>query len=301
MCDTSCGITEIRNLVDKMVQILDPSQVVTTGNQWFIEKPVLADNFNAHLLVTGIFFFCALLGLIYSLKLAKRERNPYPLYVFFGVGLACFFEPLGDLMIHVTYREPNQINLWSAFGYNVALWVFPCYLFIGGWPANWMLQRIRQGITMNDWMKVFFIQVALMYVFEIPGLHLFGEWMYYGVQPFMILGYPMPMAFTNAAGFIFVTAALSHLLMKHEFIQKHPVLLMPSMAIIFPCSAATTIYPWGFAINATTDQTLVNIGGLGSIVLSICLVWFFGKLVCVPNTEAAMARQSSVGLRRASR
>lgn len=269
-----------------MVQILDNSQIITTGNQWFVPKPILADSFETHLLVTGIFFFCAFLGFLYSLRLVRAEKQLYPLYIFFGIGFACVFEPFGDLMIHVTYREPNQINLWSAFGYNVALWVFPCYLFIGGWPANWMLQKIRQGVTMGWWFKAYFINVLLMYAFEIPGLHLFGEWKYYEPNAIMVFDYPMPMAFTNAAGFIFVTAALSHLLLSHEVIKERQWLLVPLMAIVFPCSAATTIYPWAYALNATnTNQTLVNLGGLGAILVSLFLVWFFGKLVCVPTAE----------------
>lgn len=270
--------------------ILERSDAISTGDEWFVPKPIIEQTMQTHVWVLALFCLFALIGLVYSLRLVRANKSLYPLYVYFGIGFACIYEPLGDLLIHVTYAEVGQINIWRAFGYNVALWVFPCYLFIGGWPANWMLNRLRQGVTFRWWMRSFFIFVLAMYAFEIPGLHLAGrQWEYYGPQPLVLFDYPMPMAFTNASAFIFVTAALAKLLLSHEFIQRRPMLLVPLMAMIFPCASASAIYPWGYAINATDNQFLINLGGILSMLVSVFQVWICGKFVCVPTTERQTA------------
>ena len=281
-----------------MIRILERAQAISTGDQWFVPKPVIEQTLNTHLWVLGVWCFFAMLGFLYSLRLARAEKQLFPIYVFFGVGFACVSEPLNDLMAHVTYAEVGQINLWTAFGFNVPLWVFPCYLFIGGWPANWMLQRIRRGVTFKWWMTSFFAFVLAMFAVEVPGIHFAGPnpaWQYYGPQPLLVFGYPMPMAFTNAAGFIFVTAAIAHLLLSHDFIKQRQYLLMPLMAMVFFCSVATTMFPWAYSISSTPDPVVINIGGVLSILVAIFLVWFFGKLVGVPRpgkTNSALKAES---------
>ncbi|MET0660270.1 MAG: hypothetical protein ABW110_19170, partial [Steroidobacteraceae bacterium] len=43
------------------------------------------------------------LALLYAVWTVRKERSPWPIFVFLGAGLSVFYEPLGDILTKVAY------------------------------------------------------------------------------------------------------------------------------------------------------------------------------------------------------
>ena len=55
----------------------------------------------------------AVFSLVYALRMAQKEKDWYPVFVYAGAGLAVLLEPVGDIFTQVVYPQLDQV---SAFG-----------------------------------------------------------------------------------------------------------------------------------------------------------------------------------------
>lgn len=220
-----------------------------------------------------------LLTIIYAIHVWKKTSNRSYLYIWLGGFFSIFYEPLGDLLAHVTYHEVNQINFITSFGFEIPIWMAPAYPVAVSASIIWNIRRIEAGVDMKSWMSGFFYLIPALILFELPMIAL-GYVEYWEPRAFSILGYPLVMAFVNTAGLIFINATVIHLIMKHGAIGKWPILLVVLVPMVTAGSHLAVSLPWGYANNATANVTMINIGALLSIASSVIATWICGNAIC---------------------
>ena len=258
---------------------------IVSGAEWFVQKPVLDKSLAWQEGMMAVILLLVIGGLFYIVGEVRRTKQWFPVYVGLGGAIACFYEPLGDLLTHVTYHEVNQINLTTAFGFRTPLWILPTYLVSFGTPILLFNNMLANGVTLKKWMTVFFIAVPSGWAFEVPMLE-FGFIDYYGDnQPFKILGFPVWLAFVNNAT-LFVTAALLYLLKKTVLLERWPYLVVVLVPIMVAGTHAGLSLPAASALNGPRELLTVNAMALLSTALAILVTWIAGVLtIGLPTTK----------------
>lgn len=246
---------------------------------WLAAKPALEKSLEWQIGATAIFSVLAIATLIYAIQIARREQSKMPVFIWFGGALASLYEPLGDLLVHVTYHEVNQLTAFSAFTFKIPTWLTPSYTVVVSASAIWTMQRIKQGVTFKNWMLSFFLLIPVGVLFELPLIYM-GAIEYFGPQAYPIFGYPLPMAFANTAGLILVNGSLLYFISQSTFGQRWPALF----TLIVPMTTAGChlgiALPWGLAMNSTDNLTVIYIMATVSMALAVLAAWVSGKMVC---------------------
>ncbi|QIL74001.1 hypothetical protein G7048_26285 (plasmid) [Diaphorobacter sp. HDW4B] len=254
------------------------TQAVQTGDQWFVPKPALEKSVEWQYGILIVMSALAVAAIVYAFVHARRHRRSDALWIVAGAALASFWEPLGDLLAHVTYHEVNQLNLTASFGFHTPLWVLPTYIVFFGAPILMLLQWLERGVSVKAWMLYFFASIPGALLFEVPLLEM-GSIEYYGAnQPLKILGYPLWMAFVNS-GTMFVVTTAVYFLRKSPFIGTHPILLAPLLPMLVLGANAGAGLPLSHAINSAASLQVVNLMAVASMALSTLYAWICGKLL----------------------
>lgn len=256
------------------------TQPIITGNDWFVTKPVIDKSLDWQLGVLIVISILAVATVVYSVALARRLGNSYPVYVSLGAGLATFYEPLGDFLAHVTFHEVGQLNFTVAFGFHVPLWVVPTYMLFFGLPTLLLLARIERAdaVTMKGWFSYFAVLIVCAFLFEQAFIFM-DSIEYFGAnQPFRINKYPVWMAFANV-NTVFFVATVTYYFTRSPLGRQRPYLLLPMMPMLVLGGNAGPALPLGSAINATNNVVIVNAMALLSMAASVLYVWICGALV----------------------
>ncbi|MEQ9450556.1 MAG: hypothetical protein RJQ07_03135 [Pseudomonadales bacterium] len=253
---------------------------ITSGSEWFIDKPLLEKSVLDQNVLFTILSVLAIATVVYAVRMCRREATAIPLYILVGAALACFYEPLGDLLAHVTYAELNQVNYIESFGFLVPLWVLPAYILFFGLPTLYFLDKVRRGMSLSWWMSLFVLSVVGSWLFEIPLIMLEFQSYYGDNAPFKLLGYPVWMGFVNAATMSIVATCVVFL--RNSWLgREYP----SAYVILFPLlvSGANTGsgLPLSYAINSSDDVTIVNLMACVAIILSTAYAWICGNLLRV--------------------
>jgi hypothetical protein len=265
------------------------NDIIRFGNEWFVEKPLLEKSLEWQYGILAVMGILAIATLVYAHKVAKKEGSSYPYFLCLGAALATFYEPLGDLFVHVAYHEVGQINFTTAFGFSTPLWVVPAYIVFFGLTVLLLLGEIAKGVTVSRWMLFFFASLPGAWLFEVPLLKM-GSIDYYGAnQPFSILDYPVWMAFANSTT-MFVVATAVALLMRTETLRKRPYLLAVLMPMLVLGANGGVALPLGSALNSAASVATVNAMALLSMALGLCYTWICG---CIIVETAAKGRISA--------
>jgi hypothetical protein len=199
---------------------------VTTNG---IDCPVWA---TGQWIATLLTFGLAALVLAWVAALCRRERIVWPVLVLISGTLTCLMEPLFDHLYGLWFCEKGQWNLYTTFGSHQPIWVPAAYLtFYGG--ATVFIERIlaRRPTMRTVWTMYAFI-VVMALVAEMTYVSILGVDQYQDSQPFVILGYPVFLAFTNA-----MSALVSGILIY----RLAPLLSGPTNGYLIP------IIPMAFA------------------------------------------------------
>jgi hypothetical protein len=265
---------------------------IINGNDWFVTKPALHASAEWQNNMTIIMVLCTLGTFYYAFKLARAQKNPYPYFIALGAGLAAFYEPLGDLLAHVTYAEVDQINYTTTLGFRIPLWCLFSYFCFFGFPVLMVSNLIDQGISVKRWMLFFFLSVASAWLFEVPIINS-GATEYFGAnQPYKILNYPVWMGFVNACT-MFCCATAVHYLKKSAFIMSWPAIFLPLMPMLVAGANVGAALPLGSAINASTHAGFVSVMATASILLSTFYVWVCGGMIAYPAPSAQKVSQNA--------
>ncbi len=230
----------------------------------------------------SIFVF-AILVILYAFRLSRRLGKSYPLWVCLASAVVAPYEPIGDIMAHVTFSA-TKLYFIDSFGVQVPLFNILGYVVFFGFPILYLISRLNAGMRTIEWMISFFVLVVIAMLFELPTIAM-GVQNYYGDnQPFRIAGYPIWMAFVNVIA-MFVSAAGAYLAASNRVFERWPVLLVPVVPLFLVGAHVTSGMPLALAINSPADVTTVNIAAVGSIFLATLYCWIAGQVVCRPRSQ----------------
>ena len=221
----------------------------------------------------------AMASLLYALWLARRERDPYPLFVFLGAGFAVLYEPLGDVLTKVAYPPLDQISLMTSFGRPIPLWLAPNYLFFFCVPVLLLMQFVvRRDTSPRRWWLTYLGLVLFVGLFEQPGINA-GSWRYYASnQAFSINTYPVWVAFVNAQS-LFIIAVGVHLLRRTVIDARRSFMLIvlhPTLLVGSHVGASLAVVS---ALYTTENLVIINAAAVLSIATCVLNVWLGLKLV----------------------
>ncbi|MDO3401762.1 hypothetical protein O6072_06550 [Mycolicibacterium neoaurum] len=165
---------------------------------------IIADGADAPIWPTGqlvatlLTFALAAIALVWVALLCRRERIHWPALVLIGGTLTCLMEPLFDHLYGLRFREQGQWNLYTTFGSHQPVWVPAAYMaFYGG--ATVVIARVVTNKPAMRTVWAMYVSVALMaIVAEVTYISVLRVYEYQDGQPFVILGYPIFLGFTNA-------------------------------------------------------------------------------------------------------
>lgn len=262
-----------------MQDLATTAAAIQSNPDWSGVRPVLLISRNLEIGLNVLMGLMLIACIYYAFRIARKERRPNAFYLLIGGTFAIFYEPLGDLVAHVTYHA-GQINAISAFGFDIPTWMIPAYSLVAGTSITWMVDVIRSGVTWKKWWTLYGIMLVSAILFELPLVFL-GAIEYYGQQSFTILGYPAWMAFMNCTGIIFVPGTIIYLLTEHGIIHRgNGFLLVPLVPLVVAGSHSAAGFIRGYIMNGGPhSQFEVEAVALLSMALAVLLTWVCGKVV----------------------
>lgn len=243
----------------------------------------------ANLLFGGV----ALLALVYCVRVARRQNQLWPVWVFAGSALLVAYEPFNNFLANCTYPE-NQTTVISYLGRDVPLFIWFVYMFYFSFAVPFLVQKFEQGITMRTLAKYYAVVISVVAAFEPLFCNRAWDlqwWYYFGAdQPLRVLGFPMWWWVANSM-IVVTTAAIVFLLKKHVFAKGWQTVgivpIVPLALFGVHGSAAIPVY---IATKTGSSEVWTTIASLGTMALSAFYLFIFAKAVCVrrPRTDAAM-------------
>src|SRR5438067_1705765 len=76
-----------------------------------------------------LFGFVALATLAYCVRVAQRERRPWPLFLFAGAALTVTYEPFNNLLGHCAYPIVGQHMAIDFVGQRIPWYIVFVYAF----------------------------------------------------------------------------------------------------------------------------------------------------------------------------
>lgn len=140
----------------------------------------------------------ALAALVYVIVLWRRERIVWPAFMLVGGTLAFLLEPLFDHLYGLWFFEEGQWTLFSSHGSHLPAWLPLAYMAYYGGAAIVIARILQRRPQMRTVWQMYAGVVVMSYIAEISYIQVFAVYNYQDSQPFVVLGYPAFMAFTNA-------------------------------------------------------------------------------------------------------
>ena len=245
-----------------------------------------------------IFGVAALATLLYCIRVARRERQPWPLAVFGGSTLLVTYEPFNNFLAHCAYPTgPNQHEMLTWFGQHVPWMTWLIYMFYFSLAVPLLVQRLDRGMTVKSFVKFYACMVAACAAFEPLFCNVRAGirwWYYYGDnQAFDFTGLPMFWWFANAMVVVGM-GVIFHLLKKHVFTNNAQQLLFVPLAplVLFAIHGSASA-PVFIAIQSTDSELLSSLATLVTIGISLFYVWLMAKSACVTRAASAAHRDAS--------
>lgn len=160
-----------------------------------IDTPVWA---TGQWIATLLTFGLALFVIIWVATICRRERIVWPVFVLISGTLAALMEPLFDHLYGLWFREEGQWHLYTTFGSHQPIWVPAAYLTFYGGATVFIARTIAKRPAIRTvWIMYAFI-VVMAIAAEMTYVSVLRVYEYQDSQPFVVLGYPIFLGFTNA-------------------------------------------------------------------------------------------------------
>lgn len=238
--------------------------------------------------VATIVLWAGSLGLLaYAANLARRERSVFPIVLVFAVAFGSVIEPIYDITYHLHWLDNGaQWTLFTSFGLPQPVWVMPAYIMVFGLPALYLYRSLAKGATLSAVFKLASITVVTTAAFEITAINL-DLYVYYGESPWRVLGYPLFIAFMEAAqitGFAVLAACL-------QLVATKPVHSLALFAI-FPANFAFATIGAGFPTlilqnSANPNGLLLFLSAFVSVALAATGLWWSARLLLAMQRHRA--------------
>jgi hypothetical protein len=238
----------------------------------------------------------ALSVLAYALYAFQRRRDPVPLYLFFGAGLAVYYEPLGDQLARVYYPENGQWTWINAFGHGIPVFIGLLYFWYMSIGAMWLLNKARVGVTAKQWWTAWTAYLLFAIALEMVAVKGMSTdagapWVYYGDQPFMIAGVPFFTPWTYGPS-IDTAVALGALAVVRLLPRRQHWLLVPLVPLLMLGGQLTTAFPTVLTLHSTNSPLLTHLGAVGTGAAALLLSYLgsqaFRRPWCPPADPSAI-------------
>ena len=239
-----------------------------------------------------IFGAASLATLLYCVRVARRERQPWPLAVFGGSALLVTYEPFNNFLAHCAYPTgPNQHEMLTYFGQHVPWFIWLVYMFYFSFAVPLLVQWLDRGMTVKTFAKFYAWTVVACAAFEPLFCNVrvgLRWWYYYGDnQAFDFTGMPMFWWFANAM-VVVAMGVVFHLLKKHVFTSNAQQLLFVPLAplVLFAVHGSASA-PVFVAIRSTDSELVSSLATLVTIGISLFYIWLMAKSACITGTVSA--------------
>ncbi|CPS43950.1 Uncharacterised protein [Mycobacteroides abscessus subsp. abscessus] len=242
-------------------------------------------------IATALTFGLALCVLAWVTTLCRRERIVWPFFVLISGTLTCLMEPLFDHLYGLWFLEQGQWHLYTTFGSHQPIWVPAAYLTFYGGATVFIARTISQNpSTRTVWTMYAFI-VGMAIAAEMTYVSILGVYNYQDSQPFVVLGYPIFLGFTNAMSALtsgIVVYRLAPLLRNAQQLYLIPLVPMMFAAGLF---GSGILY---LSVRHSVDNppaALVHLAALTVVGGIASTVGLLGKLL-VEQTPASLPAES---------
>jgi len=218
----------------------------------------------------------ALVSIGYCLHIARREHKVWPIWVVLGSMLTMLWEPFTDMLLDCGYPTGPRMAV-TLFGHHIPLYIFFVYVFYFAPAVTVLYLQLERGVTQRQFWKYSLIMIATCAVFE-PIPVALGWWRYWGDQPLNFTGLPMHWWFTDATCIVAVPVAM--LLIRRHLLSsdRQTWTYAPLMLMVVWASKSVDI-PLVWVMSNSNSQPLRTLASLGSIVLSLALIWGMARAV----------------------
>jgi len=149
-------------------------------------------------LATGLTYALALAAIAYVVRTCLRDRVIWPTLLLTSGALTCLMEPLFDHLYGLWFYEEGQWHLYTTFGSNQPVWVPGAYIAFYGGATVIIARTIARRPSMRTVWTMYASIAAMALIAEITYISVLEVYCYQDRQPFVVLGYPIFLGFTNA-------------------------------------------------------------------------------------------------------
>ena len=225
-----------------------------------------------------VFGIGALLSIGYCASVARREHKVWPIWVIVGSMLTMLWEPFTDLLLDCGYPRGPRVAV-NLFGHDIPLFIFFVYVFYFAPAVVWLYLRMQEGVTQRQFWKYSGVMVLACALFEPLPIAL-GWWHYLGNQPLNFTGLPMHWWFTNATCVIAVPVAM-YLIRKHLLSSDRQTWIFAPLMLMVVWASKSVDIPLVWVMSGTESSTLRTLASLGTITLSLAVLWGMARAVGV--------------------
>lgn len=249
---------------------------------------------------TVVLWLGTVLLLGYAVRMALRDRSPFPVLLVLAVAVGSIIEPIYDIAYHLHWLDDGeQWTLFTSFGLPQPVWVMPAYVMVFGLPALLFHRSLAAAPSLRRVFGLAGITACTTAAFEITAINL-DLYVYYGEAPWRIAGYPLWIAFMEAAqitGFAVLAAVLS--------LRATRTVHLLAIFAIFPANFAFDVIGAGFPTiiaqntSADPDGLLLFLTAFVSVGLAATALWWSSQLLLTVRrtslpTSAADGTEPSV-------
>jgi hypothetical protein len=235
-----------------------------------------------------------------AVRIARRERSPFPVLLVLAVAVGSVIEPIYDITYHLHWLDAGeQWTLFTSFGLPQPVWVMPAYVMVFGLPALVLYRSLSENASMRRIFGLGLLTTITTAVFEISAINL-DLYVYYGESPWRLFDYPLFIAFMEGAqitGFAVLCAVMR--LRATELPHQLAVFAL------FPANFAFDVIGAGFPTlilqNSSTDPNGALLFGSAFISVGLAataLWWSAGLLLATQDAERESERNQRLGAAR---
>ena len=203
------------------------------------------------------------------------RRGGSPVYLLGMVGglIAALNEPIADILLDCYHAEIGQWTVFSSFGRDIPLWAVGFYPIYFGGLTLLIYTLLLRGVTRRSYWLIAGVVVLGNVVLEWPVLPL-HMYLYYGDQPYRVLGFPVVVGVLNTLG-----ATLGATLMAHlaGWLTGHRRLLILAIPAVTDLAAYGVVLPHLLTLNSAASIPVKYLGTTAGIVLGLAALDGIGR------------------------
>ncbi|WP_167104452.1 hypothetical protein [Mycobacterium sp. DL592] len=235
-------------------------------------------------IATMLTFGLAIMVLIWVARLCRREAIVWPAFVLISGTLTCLMEPLFDHLYGLWFREEGQWHLYTTFGSHQPIWVPAAYLTFYGGATVFIARTLERRPAMRTVWTMYAFIVVMAVAAEMTYISVLKVYEYQDSQPFVVLGYPIFLGFTNAMSALVSGIVIYRL--APQLSGRGSLYLIP----VVPMAFAAGLFGSGIlylSVRHSVDNppmAIVHLAALTVVGGIASTVGLLGRLLVVPRS-----------------